>query len=300
MPQLHFETWGDGTRAVLVHGSLATGAEEWQAQRPLADHGFALLVPDRRGYGRSPPADGEDFLADAGDIAELMGDGAHLVGHSYGGLGAMFAAARRPDATLSLTLLEPGAFALGQQDPAARALMDRVRLVWDEDLPDGVRCDALDESDLTIVGEAESPDFQLTQPGVYVTVGSTANVYRTLGDASASWKRGTSAKTATCFADIVRLSAPEGQRVVIESATKLAFPKVAPKTAAFRVVATLTISGTRIRAYIDAIILQRGRIQSGILLTSLGRPVGRTDALGFAAVLAERMAKAAAPKGPTA
>lgn len=170
----------------------------------------------------------------------------------------------------------------------------------DEDLPAGVRCDALDESDLTVVGEAQSPDFQLTQPGVYVTVGSTANVYRTLRDAGASWKRGTTTKTATCFADIVRLSAPKGQRVVIESAARLAFPKVAPKTAAFRVVAALTISGTRVRAYIDAIILQHGRIQSGVLLTSLGRPVGRTDALGFAAVVAERMARAAAPKGPTA
>src|SRR5262245_38742448 len=28
---------GTGTPVVLVHGSLATGAEEWQAQRPLAD-----------------------------------------------------------------------------------------------------------------------------------------------------------------------------------------------------------------------------------------------------------------------
>ncbi len=137
MTKLHVERWGAGTRAVLVHGSLATGAEEWEAQRPLADHGFSLLVPDRRGYGRGPSADGEDFLADAEDIAELMGDGAHLVGHSYGGLGVMLAAARRPDATLSLTLLEPGTFSLGQQDPAARALVDRMRLVWDEDLPEG-------------------------------------------------------------------------------------------------------------------------------------------------------------------
>ena len=48
----------------------------------------------------------------------------------------LFAAARRPDATLSLALLEPGAFALGQDDPAARALVDEVRALWDQDLPD--------------------------------------------------------------------------------------------------------------------------------------------------------------------
>jgi pimeloyl-ACP methyl ester carboxylesterase len=136
MSELFVETWGVGTRVVLVHGSLATGADEWQAQRPLAGQGFQLLVYDRRGYGRSPAASGEDFLRDSDDIVDLMGNGAHLVGHSYGGLGVMFAAARRPNATLSLTLLEPGAFALGQHHPAARALLAEVRHLWDQDLPD--------------------------------------------------------------------------------------------------------------------------------------------------------------------
>src|SRR3712207_3492374 len=113
--KLHVESWGHGTPVVLVHGALATAAEEWEAQRPLAEEGFRLLAVDRRGYGRSPSAAGEDFLRDAEDIAEVMGSGAHLVGHSYGGLGALFAAARRPEATRSLTLLEPGTFALGQR-----------------------------------------------------------------------------------------------------------------------------------------------------------------------------------------
>jgi pimeloyl-ACP methyl ester carboxylesterase len=133
---LHVEAWGSGTPVVLVHGSIATAAEEWVAQRPLADEGFRLLAPDRRGYGRSPAAAGEDFLRDAENIAALMGDGAHLVGHSYGGLGALFAAAHNPGATLSLALLEPAAFALGQQDPHGRALVDEVRDMWDADVPD--------------------------------------------------------------------------------------------------------------------------------------------------------------------
>ena len=136
MSDLSVDSWGSGDPVVLVHGSLATGAEEWQAQRPLADEGYRLSVPDRRGYGRSPAAEGEDFLRDADDIADLMGSGAHLVGHSYGGLGVLFAAARRPDATRSLTLLEPAAFTLGQHHAAARALVADVRRLWDQDLPD--------------------------------------------------------------------------------------------------------------------------------------------------------------------
>ena len=133
---LHVETWGEGTRVVLVHGSLATAADEWETQRPLAEMGFRLLAPDRRGYGRSPYADGEDFLRDAQDIAELMGDGAHLVGHSYGGLAVLFAAAHRPEATLSMALLEPAALALGQHDPAGRNLLAEVQAMWHAPVPD--------------------------------------------------------------------------------------------------------------------------------------------------------------------
>ena len=136
MSDLFVESWGAGTPAVLVHGSLALGVEEWEAQRPLADAGFRLLVLDRRGYGNSPAAEGEDFLRDAEDINDVMGDAAHLVGHSYGGLGVMFAAARRPEATLSVTLLEPAAFALGQRNSAAGALVDGVRRMWDLDVSD--------------------------------------------------------------------------------------------------------------------------------------------------------------------
>jgi pimeloyl-ACP methyl ester carboxylesterase len=133
---LSVEVWGTGTPVVLVHGSLATGPEEWDAQRPLAEEGFQLVVPDRRGYGRSPSADGEDYRRDAEDITYLMGDGAHLVGHSYGGLGVLFAAARRPEATRSLTLLEPGTFDLGQSDPAARRFAEEVQRIWHLELPD--------------------------------------------------------------------------------------------------------------------------------------------------------------------
>lgn len=135
MSDLFVDTWGTGTPVVLVHGSLATGAEEWEAQQPLADDGFRLLVLDRRGYGQSPAVEAEDYLRDAEDIAELIGDGAHLVGHSYGAVGAMCVAARRPEATLSLALLEPPTFALGQDHPAARALLGELRALWEKDLP---------------------------------------------------------------------------------------------------------------------------------------------------------------------
>ncbi len=107
--------------------------------RPLAEQVFELIVPDRRGYGASPATRGEDFLADAEDIADMMGDGAHLVGHSYGGLGAMLAAARRPDAARSLTLLEPAAGTVARHDQAWHSVVSDGRQLWGTELPDHER-----------------------------------------------------------------------------------------------------------------------------------------------------------------
>lgn len=135
MPDLFIEEWGEGAPVVLVHGSLATGRDEWQAQQTLADEGYRLLVLDRRGYGNSPAAIGEDFVRDAEDIADVLSGGAHVVAHSYGGLGAMFAAAQRREATRSLALLEPPAFTMTADNDAAR-LVERVRSIWEDDVSD--------------------------------------------------------------------------------------------------------------------------------------------------------------------
>lgn len=54
---------GTGARVVLVHGSLATGPVEWEAQRPLVDEGYQLVVPTRRAYLPHSDSVGEDFNA---------------------------------------------------------------------------------------------------------------------------------------------------------------------------------------------------------------------------------------------
>ena len=134
---LHVEVWGTGAPVVLVHGSLATGAEEWEAQRPLAEEGFRLSVFDRRGYGQSPLASGEDFLVDADDIVELLGDGAHLVGHSYGGLGVdarRCPSPRRHEVADAARAAAPRCPPI--PTPPGRRWSDEVRVLWDQDIPD--------------------------------------------------------------------------------------------------------------------------------------------------------------------
>jgi pimeloyl-ACP methyl ester carboxylesterase len=129
---LHVTEWGDGEpAAVLVHGSLGWGEESWAAQRPLAD-GRRLLLPDRHGFGDSPGPDAGDWETDAVSVAALLPTGAHLVGHSYGGVVALLAAARRPEAVRSLCVIEPPALGLVRGKPAVEEVIRRVTAAREE------------------------------------------------------------------------------------------------------------------------------------------------------------------------
>ena len=105
---------------------LQLSSEHHAAAGPIRDRGQQVHPRLRRGVRRRLST----------DHPRPLGQEAVRVGGDQGGLGVLFAAARRPEATLSLALLEPGAFALGQHHPAGRALVDRVRRMWDQDIPD--------------------------------------------------------------------------------------------------------------------------------------------------------------------
>lgn len=123
---------GAGATVLLVHGSFTVGRETFAAQAELTDE-FRLGVVDRRGFGSSPDTDRVDFERDAVDIAALLETPAHLVGHSYGGIGCLLAAALRADDVRSLTVIEPPAFALAADDAAVLTLRRRLARVFERD-----------------------------------------------------------------------------------------------------------------------------------------------------------------------
>jgi pimeloyl-ACP methyl ester carboxylesterase len=114
---------------VLVHGSVVEARRTWRHQLVLADR-WGLVIPNRPGFADSPPLRRGDFEAEAPLIAELLGDGAHLVGHSYGAVIALLAAAQRPEAVYSLTVSEPGALAAARGHPSVDAMMANGRELY--------------------------------------------------------------------------------------------------------------------------------------------------------------------------
>ena len=118
------EEGADGPLVVIVHGGvqggLGGGPATFDEQKVLGTRGWRLRMVERPGFGQSPSRGVDDMEADADWIAELLGDSAHLIGHSWGGAEALLAAARRPGAVRSLTLIEPALFPIVMTDPALR------------------------------------------------------------------------------------------------------------------------------------------------------------------------------------
>jgi hypothetical protein len=148
-----------------------------------------------------------------------------------------------------------------------------------------LNCAPLDESDLTLTGDAESP----TWSDGLVVLASFANVYASAADADASWRRSTSSAGRRCVAtEFQRLAGAGGGRLL--SLRQVPFPRVAPRTVAYRIIFEIQSQGPRLT--IDLIALQRSRAQAYfIVATVIGVP-SKADEVRLARTVAGRMAKA--------
>lgn len=128
-----FSTFGSGPALVLVHGS-ASSRDAWLPVATALAGQFRCHLMDRRGRGQSG-----DTLAhtldrereDVEAVLEVAGSGAHLLGHSYGGLCALEAARHFPLGRL--VLYEPPLFHSG---PKSEELSAQIRSAMQSDQPD--------------------------------------------------------------------------------------------------------------------------------------------------------------------
>lgn len=88
----------DGPPLVMVHGAMDRAAGFRRTIKHLPNR--RVLAYDRRGYGRrqgvAPAAEFADHLADLATVLELLDEPAVVVGHSFGGLIALWSLATPP------------------------------------------------------------------------------------------------------------------------------------------------------------------------------------------------------------
>src|SRR5580692_1895105 len=94
---IHVTRWGTtGSRVLIIHGGvqggLGGGPKTFAQQEALALDRWRVELVDRPGFGLSPTRGADDMERDAVWIAEMLGEGAHLCGHSWGGAEALLAA----------------------------------------------------------------------------------------------------------------------------------------------------------------------------------------------------------------
>jgi len=105
----YYEVHGDGEPLLLMHGGFCT-VETFSRQTPGFAQRYRVIVPERRGHGRTPDVDGPmTYEAMAEDTIGLMLalgiESAHLVGYSDGGNTALVLALRRPELVRKLVCI---------------------------------------------------------------------------------------------------------------------------------------------------------------------------------------------------
>jgi hypothetical protein len=182
---------------------------------------------------------------------------------------------------LVFALVVSGAAIAARGDPQKKINpADQARaksmLLRKADLPPGFRatppdtseddfyCRALDESDLTLTGDAESPDFAPRKPDFrqgLLFVSSLGQVYESVSDANTSWRRGTSPAGEKCLRDGFRREVQKtGDRFV--SFRRVASPRVAQRAVAYR----LVVRTQGVPFHLELVVLMQSRAHAAIVV----------------------------------
>lgn len=150
-----------------------------------------------------------------------------------------------------------------------------------------VTCRSLDDSDLTLTGEARTPQWVLGP----TTVSGESQVYESESDANASWKRFTSPAGFRCLELELRREYKQ-QGVTLLSFRKIAFPRMSQRTAAYRVTLSGQVQGQTIRVEGDLIALAHSRAHVGLVFGSALVSPDRATEASLTRIVARRMATA--------
>ena len=164
------------------------------------------------------------------------------------------------------------------------------------DSGDDITCAGFDPdlSDLTLTGKGRS---QFTNRAAGANVFSYVSLYATPAQARSAWSRVIKPALARCLAHVIeRGVAGQGVDVAFTKQGRVAFPAVAPRTAAFRIVAVISApqSTVKVPVAVDLVVLGRGRSEVVLAAMAAGKGIPAADVRAFARLLAGRMLKAGA------
>jgi pimeloyl-ACP methyl ester carboxylesterase len=104
-----YDRFGEGPPLILVHGGFSDHITNWQEAAPFLKNHFTVYSIARRGRGETSATQKhsvDDEVADIVAVLDSLDRPAFLLGHSYGAVCALGAAALRPAAVRKLILYE--------------------------------------------------------------------------------------------------------------------------------------------------------------------------------------------------
>ena len=123
------------------------------------------------------------------------------------------------------------------------------------------------QSDLTENGDANSPQFTLPSASY---ISSSTSIFKSVAQGRTAYSRVIQPKLPKCLAELFKKGAGSNAQVTILSAAARAFPNVAERTNAYRIVADFKVGKQKIRTVADFVAFNRGKVDTVMFFVGIG------------------------------
>ena len=141
-----------------------------------------------------------------------------------------------------------------------------------------------DQSDLTENGDAKSPEFTLAS-GSFVA--SSTAIFKSASQGRTAYARVVQPKLPKCLADLFRKGAAP-TKVTIVAAKERSFPKLAERSNAYRIQATVAAGGKKVPVVYDVVAMNRAKVDVVIFFAGIGGSYNDSFERRIAAAVAAR------------
>jgi hypothetical protein len=142
-----------------------------------------------------------------------------------------------------------------------------------------------DQSDLIETGTYDSPNFSRPDG---TSVSSSSGVFRTAAMAKKGYARVVVPQLPKCFAELFKKGITKPNSATILYAGPLRFPSYGDRSNAYRIRTSVKTLSATVPATIDVVVLNRGRIDVGIIFVGISRPLPAVLEQSFVARVAAR------------